>query len=172
MTDFETSDNWKEFFVSCLSYFILIIIYAVFGANVVTLAKIFPATFIRNGCENNSLTYMEYLYPTDNDSPPYAGEYDCDKTAKKIHYSTKTPCAYTDETDVTTSGQISRNPDVTWSFLDKFGMSSVKWPYTWLYIPTDKDGSPMDESGLTRWFKYKFANIIYEAYYWNRYVFS
>ena len=71
------TDDWPDFVSTSISYFIWVILYSILGADVIVLAKIFPSTYIANNCGKNNLTYMDYIFPTDPDKPPYGGTSNC-----------------------------------------------------------------------------------------------
>lgn len=167
------TDDWPDFVSTSISYFILILLYAVMGADVIVLSKIFPLTYIANDCGNSDLTYADYIFPTDPEKPPYGGVRTCPKTRSRKTQADLMTCAYTDVGDETISGNIegkSVRPGIIWDFLQKMGMSDVSWPYTNLYKGLDKQGNP--RGGLGYWYSYTIANIVFEGFKTSRQVFK
>ena len=167
------TDNWPDFVSTSISYFILVLLYALLGADVIVLAKIFPKTYIANNCGESNLTYMDYIFPTDPDKPPYGGSRNCPKSNTLKTQAGSMTCEYTDTGDGTRTGNIlSRkgHPGMIWDFLQKLGMSEVGWPYKNLRKTLDKHGKEPGSVGY--WFNYTIANIVYKGFDWSRNTFK
>lgn len=160
-------NNWAEFVSTSVSYFIIILLYAVIGADVIVLAKIFPETIITNNCRRDDLTYSEYIFPTDPKNLPYADSISCPKEKTQ---KTRTSLMTCESTDGKNTLGLSSNPGIIWNFLEKLGMNNFSWPYTNLYKKKDKEGK--DEGNISYWVKYTIANIIYSGFTWNRLAFN
>jgi hypothetical protein len=171
------TDNWADFISTSISYFIIIILYAVIGADVIVLAKIFPATYIANNCGQTNLTYSDYIFPTDPENPPYGGSRSCPEEKGRKTQARLMTCNYTDTSDSTKTANIlgkSSNPGIIWDFLQRLGMSDVSWPYTNLHKggnnPTNNPSKERGEVGY--WFNYTIANIVFEGFKTSRWVFK
>jgi len=145
-----TQNNWKDFSASCIAYFIMMIIYVLIGVDLIILSKEFS---IQDN-DYKSVTYIDYLYPTDGTKPPYTGKYDAKQSSQSTTTTTsnnscKKRCKTTD---------IKSNPSDT----------STAWPYNYLHDTLDVNSSLNEQ--ILHWYKYKFANILYAGYYCNRLI--
>ena len=167
------TDDWPDFVSTSISYFIWVLLYSILGADVIVLAKIFPSTYIANNCGKNNLTYMDYIFPTDPDKPPYGGTSNCPKPNTRKTQADLMTCNYTDTRDSTNTGNIlgrKGHPGMIWDFLEKIGMSDVGWPYINLRKTLDKHGKEPGAVGY--WFNYTIANIVYKGFDWSRSTFK
>ena len=167
------TDNWPDFVSTSISYFIIVLLYALLGADVIVLAKIFPKTYISNNCGESDLTYMDYIFPTDPEKPPYAGTRNCPKPNILKTQADLMTCEYTDTRDSTNTGNVigrKGHPGMIWDFLQSIGMSEVGWPYKNLRKTLDKNGKEPNAVGY--WFNYTIANIVYQGFDLNRNTFK
>lgn len=150
------TNNWQAFIFQIILWFIIIIAWGVAGADIIVFAKIFTQEYMANDCPNSNLTYIEALFPTNQDNPPYGGTYSCPKQApRRISAQTMT-CAYTDSTD-----SSSQKSSLIWKILESMGMAEMSWPYNMLYTQGET-------SSVGHWYKYTLANLVFQSAYFNR----
>ena len=145
-----TENNWKDFSAACIGYFIMMIIYALIGVDLIILSKEF--TFMEKEDCAPPVDYIDYLYPTDDKQPPYFTKYDC-----KLDQPT----------NATTSNRSCKKCKLSSSAkISKTDMSTA-WPYNYLH---DSTANLSIGEQVQHWYKYTFANILYAGYYYNRLV--
>jgi len=148
--------NWNEFYKDTIGVIVLGLIYVLICINSISLVKIFPyTTFEKTTCRH--ITFLDYIYPTDLEQPPYQKGFSCsgDKQSN-LYIPPATDCAY-------------QGTDYTEKFGELFAalkdnVGEVHWPYDWLMEDPDKS------NWLNYFQKFKFANIVLNQTYVARWI--
>ena len=148
-----TENNWKDFLASCIAYFIIMIIYALIGVDLIILSKEFSGVHK----DYTSVTNIDYLYPTDDNAPPYTGKYESNKSSQSNNNNSSS-----------SSDKSCKKCKISADTKIDGKDTSTAWPYNYLHNVL-KDNSSLSED-FVHWYKYKFANIVYRGYNFNREV--
>jgi len=148
-------DKIKVFLKDSLNVLILGIIYILVCSNSIALVKIFPYTIIeKTSCQN--LTFLDYLYPTDLEQPPYQrSEITC-SAPPKPYIPPNTDCGYQGVDYAKKFGEMYA------ALKDNLG--EVHWPYDYLKQDPDKT------SWQNYWQKFKIANMVLNQTYTARWI--
>ena len=141
-----TENNWKDFSTACIGYFIIMIIYALIGVDLIILSKEFSGKHK----DYKSVSNIDYLYPTEDNEPPYTGKYELNEQSKSESQSDNKG----------SSSKKCKSSDTKSSAAD----TTTAWPYNWLHEELD------DGSSFLHWYKYTLANTLYAGYKYNRQV--
>jgi len=145
----------KVFLKDSLNVLIVGIIYILVCTNSIALVKIFPYTTIhKTACQN--ITFLDYLYPTDLEQPPYQrSEFSC-APPPKPYIPPSTDCGYQGVDYAKKFGEMYA------ALKDNLG--EVHWPYDWLKEDPDKT------TWAHYWQKFKIANMVLNQTYISRWL--
>lgn len=148
------SNKIKVFLKDSLIAIVLGIIYIIVCCNSIALVKIFPEHEIAKG--NCGIRFLDYLYPTDLNKPPYSPPQHVCPPVDNTHNPPSNNCEYQRFNYAAEFGKMfgALNHDI----------NKLEWPYNWLNTRKER------EHWLTEWHKYKIANIIINQNYYSRLI--